>query len=159
MNFKSIFAAGLLGVAAVASTVGLSTAAQAGTKVQIYLGGGYYEPAPTYYAPPTYYAAPTCAWWEDCGYDEGAHFILRDRPHRERYVERRRRHVEPRHRVEGEGRVSCRSALRMISRRGFEDVRTRDCVGTSYRFVGWKHGRQYMVKVNARTGGFNAYPI
>jgi hypothetical protein len=147
MTIKSIFAAGVLSIAAVASTVGITTAAQAGTKIQVYLGGGYYEPEPVYH-----YREPVCAWWEDCGF-EGEHFVQIERPHRERFIERRHR------REVIEDRVSCRSALRMVSRRGFHDVRTRDCEGTSYRFVGWKHGHQYMVKVNARTGSFNAYPL
>jgi hypothetical protein len=151
MNFKSILAAGTFAIVAATATIGAASTAQAGTKVQITIGGGYYDESPVYYT-------PVCQWWEDCGVDSGIHFIEPGHSRRERILERRERYQE-RHREIETSRVSCRQALRMISRRGFHDVRSRDCEGTSYRFVGWKNGHQYMVKVNARTGGFNAYPL
>lgn len=46
-------------------------------------------------------------------------------------------------------RISCGKGRRIVSRSGFRDVRPIDCEGRNYAYYGWKHGRKFMIRVNA----------
>ena len=37
---------------------------------------------------------------------------------------------------------------KIVSRSGFRDVQALDCDGPGYRYSAWKHGREYVVRVN-----------
>lgn len=62
----------------------------------------------------------------------------------------------------GHGRpaISCGTGRRIVMRSGFRNVRAFDCGRPSYGYRAWKHGREFVVRVNGRgdiTGVRRAY--
>ena len=135
MNFKTLAVAGL---AATAIAFGASTA-DARSRLQIgvgigddctlygncYYGGGGYDPGYSYYGgePNDGYVHP-----------------------------RRRRHVSDYNNDEDYGRLSCGDARRALRNQGFYRLEARDCGGNNYRFVGWRDGDPYLIKISSRSG-------
>lgn len=50
------------------------------------------------------------------------------------------------------GRVSCREARQIVREEGFRRVRTESCGGKYHRFIGYRYGEPYLIKVRSRTG-------
>lgn len=49
-------------------------------------------------------------------------------------------------------RMSCGEARREVRSRGYYNVRTVECRGTTYTFRAWRNGRNFQLLVNSRTG-------
>lgn len=49
-------------------------------------------------------------------------------------------------------RISCGEARREVRNRGYHDVRTIECNGSTYTFRGWRNGRSFQLLVNSRSG-------
>ncbi|MGI9412382.1 MAG: hypothetical protein ACR2PM_01855 [Hyphomicrobiales bacterium] len=50
-------------------------------------------------------------------------------------------------------RLTCRQIKRILRREhGFRDLRATDCQGSNYRFIGWRDGGRWKVKVKSRSG-------
>jgi hypothetical protein len=48
--------------------------------------------------------------------------------------------------------VSCGEGRAIVRDRGFNRVRTIECRGATFTYLGRRHGNDYKVMVNARTG-------
>jgi hypothetical protein len=48
--------------------------------------------------------------------------------------------------------ISCSEGRRRLERRGFRDVRIRDCRGRIYSYTGRRDGRRWWIDVRARDG-------
>ena len=106
--------------------------AEARTRVHIGVGigpgyGGYYGGYP-YYGPGYYYAPPVPYY--------GGYYAPRR-------TYRPRRHAR---------RISCRRARRIVRNRGYRNVRTIDCTGRGYSFLGRRRGRLYKISMRSRSG-------
>ena len=49
-------------------------------------------------------------------------------------------------------RISCGQAQRIVRNKGFRNVSTRECQGSTYTFSAKRNGNRFLVYVNARTG-------
>jgi hypothetical protein len=49
-------------------------------------------------------------------------------------------------------RISCGEGRAIVDARGFNRVRTMECRGATYTYLGRRHGDNFKVMVNARTG-------
>lgn len=50
------------------------------------------------------------------------------------------------------GWVSCRDGRRILWRSGYQDIEVQSCRRGTYRYTAWRHGRQYLMAVDARGG-------
>ena len=50
------------------------------------------------------------------------------------------------------GRISCRQGVRIVERRGFRNVRSRSCKGSTFVYSGRRSGRDYSISVRSRDG-------
>lgn len=48
--------------------------------------------------------------------------------------------------------ISCRAGREATRYAGFRNVRTLECSGPVYRYIGWKRGQEWRVSVDARSG-------
>jgi hypothetical protein len=133
MNLKTLAVAGL---AATAIAFGASTA-DARTRLQIGVGIG-----------------DECTLYGNCyygggGYDPGYGYYGGDQDND--YVQPRRRHRVSDY-DEDSGRLSCGEARRVLRNQGFYQLEARDCGGHNYRFVGWRNGDAYLIKISSRSG-------
>jgi hypothetical protein len=128
MNFKTLAVAGL---AATAIAFGASTA-DARSRLQIGVGIG-----------------DDCTLYGDCNYGGGGYGVYGEPD--DGYVHPRRRHRASDY-DEDYGRLSCGEARRALRNQGFYRLEARDCSGHNYRFVGWRDGDPYLIKISSRSG-------
>ncbi len=124
MIAKSLFAA-----AALAAALGVSLPApeaRADVDVEIGIGVGGYVPGYYGYG---YGYAPRPAYGYGHGYGYRAYDAYRS------------------YDGYGDG-ITCKMGRKIVSRSGFRDVQALDCDGPGYRYSAWKHGREYVVRVN-----------
>lgn len=124
MSLKSLVTAGLLATAAFAYS------GPAEAKTRIYLNFG-----------------PDCYGY-DCGYGYGYGYPGPHRHYANPYYLHPRRY-EPYRRVH---RISCSEARSIVRNRGYRNVATRDCKGSTYSFRATRRGKVYIVSVSSRSG-------
>lgn len=124
---KSLFAAAILAVT-FASTVP-ATEARADVDVDVGIGIGVGGPYGGGYYGGGYYGGYHGGYGPYDGYDGGY---------------RRPSHYEL------DAYVSCRDGRRILSRRGYYSVAVQSCGRGFYRYTAWRHGRYYLMAVDAR---------
>jgi hypothetical protein len=135
MSLKSLVLGGMAMLGAAVATVPVMTS-DAEAKTRIYLGvGAGYDP---FYDP----------YFDDCDYRGVG---LRCRYYDGR-VYRYRPYFRPAPRFYFEGRNSCSTAARAISRGGYRNVKALDCKGRYYKYQATRRGKVYLFNVDTRTG-------
>ncbi len=54
--------------------------------------------------------------------------------------------------IGGKNRISCGRGARIVEDYGFYRVRARDCSGSSYTYLGRRHGDTFVIKLDSRRG-------
>ncbi|MFM8747229.1 MAG: hypothetical protein ACKOED_11270 [Aestuariivirga sp.] len=46
--------------------------------------------------------------------------------------------------------VSCRQGRKILRNYGFRDIKTENCRAPHYEYIGWKKGREFLIRMNTR---------
>ena len=49
-----------------------------------------------------------------------------------------------------DGFISCRQGRKILYRYGYNDIEASNCRAPNYKYVAWKKGRQYLIRMNTR---------
>jgi hypothetical protein len=120
---------GLLTAAALVG--GVSSMAEAKTRIHVYLGVPYYD----YQVGPDYRFDDQYGW-----YEPGSQYNDRRRMHRQDF------------RPQYGNRISCGEARGLVRQSGFREVRVRECDGRTYTFMAIRNNHRVIVYVNSRSG-------